>query len=161
MPDGVPNVIVFVGDWNRDTFNDVVDVLDAGLSKWGSVFRYGLTMLFPWQQCCLAAFDDLGDFNGEIFGTEIATFNDHVLLVGFGLLLMCFTFLVAFCFLCYSISPSPHPRHMSQLWCNHSDQSYDRVPVFALIYHYLRSSTAKTFWFLSKYSMILIWLRQQ
>ena len=47
MPDGVPNVIVFVGDWNRDTFNDVVDVLDAGLSKWGSVFRYGLTMLFP------------------------------------------------------------------------------------------------------------------
>jgi hypothetical protein len=47
MPDGVPFVIVFLDDWNRDTFDDMVDELNAGLSKWGSVFRYGLMMLFP------------------------------------------------------------------------------------------------------------------
>ena len=46
MPDGVPFVIVFLEDWNRDTFNDMVDVLNARLSKWGSVFWYGLTTLF-------------------------------------------------------------------------------------------------------------------
>ena len=47
MSDGVPNVFVFVGDWNQDTFNDVGDVLDARLLKWGSVFPYGLKMLIP------------------------------------------------------------------------------------------------------------------
>ena len=47
MPNDVPFVVVFLEDWNQDTFDDMVEVLDARSLKWGSVYRYGLTMLFP------------------------------------------------------------------------------------------------------------------
>ena len=143
MPNGVPFVVVFLEDWNRDPFDDMVDVLDARISKWGSIFPYGLTTLFPYS--CLATFKDSGDFDGEIFGTELAKFGDHVLFVGLGLLLTCFTFRVSFFCLRCLISPTPHPTHMSQFRCKHSNQSYDQVPVFASTCHYLQSSKTKTF----------------
>ncbi len=92
----------------------MVDVLDARLSKWGSVFRYGLTTLLPWRYSCLVMFEDLGDFDGEIFGTELTTFGDHVLFVGLGLLLTCFTFRVSFClFALFDFSNTASDAHVS------------------------------------------------
>ena len=47
MPNGVLFVVVFLEDWNQDTFDEMVDVLDTRLLKLGSVVQYRLTTLFP------------------------------------------------------------------------------------------------------------------